>query len=126
MPKGDSVAALTEGRVVESGWRGGYGRTVVVESRDGIHTRYAHLNTVEVTAGERVRKNQVLGRAGSSGRATGPHLHLEANRNGRSIHPLTLLRAYGSETEKKNLKVSTTDDDKKVEVNIGPSRKDSL
>ena len=87
---GQDVSATSEGRVAFSGPQGGYGTTVVVEHADGSRTRYAHLSAALVVAGEPVSAGQTVGRAGASGRATGPHLHVERlDRVGRPVDPLT-------------------------------------
>lgn len=87
-PEGTPVASLTRGKVVFSGWQRGYGNTVVIENDTGVRTRYAHLSERGVNAGEEVSKDQVLGKVGSTGRATGPHLHLEMEKDGRLVDPM--------------------------------------
>ncbi|HHW40844.1 MAG TPA: M23 family metallopeptidase [Syntrophomonadaceae bacterium] len=89
---GVAVHAAAGGRVVEAGWGGGYGRTVVIDHGNGLATRYAHLSRVDVSTGETVSKGEVIGAVGSSGRATGPHLHFEVMSNGGSVNPLNYLR----------------------------------
>jgi murein DD-endopeptidase MepM/ murein hydrolase activator NlpD len=85
---GQEIQAAGAGRVVFSGDQGGYGATVVIEHRDGTRTRYAHLSARLVEQGDRVAAGAPLGRAGQSGRATGPHLHFEVIApDGRRIPP---------------------------------------
>lgn len=84
---GSEVATVAEGRVVLAGEQRGYGTTVVVEHADGLRTRYAHLSALAVRAGDEVVPGQVVGRAGQSGRATGPHLHFEVTRRGQPVDP---------------------------------------
>ena len=85
---GDDVSAAAAGRVVSAGEAGGYGTTVVLEHDNGTRTRYAHLSSALVREGEHVQAGQLIGRAGSSGRATGPHLHFEVlDRNGVPLDP---------------------------------------
>jgi murein DD-endopeptidase MepM/ murein hydrolase activator NlpD len=87
---GEDVAAVGAGKVVFSGSQGSYGTTVVVEHSNGTRTRYAHLSETGVSAGDRVERGQLIGRSGTSGRTTGPHLHLEVvDRHGRPIDPTT-------------------------------------
>jgi murein DD-endopeptidase MepM/ murein hydrolase activator NlpD/Rod binding domain-containing protein len=86
---GEAVTAAAAGRVVFSGEQGGYGTTVVIEHDNGIQTRYAHLSSALVRAGEIVKAGDILGRAGSSGRSTGPHLHFEVTVDGRPADPST-------------------------------------
>lgn len=78
--EGTKVSSLSEGKVLFSGKSRGYGNLVVVESEDGTRIRYAHLSRLEVAKGDRVTRHQMIGRVGSTGRATGPHLHLEIER----------------------------------------------
>jgi murein DD-endopeptidase MepM/ murein hydrolase activator NlpD len=86
---GEDVAARSPGRAVSAGSEGSYGTTVVLEHADGSRTRFAHLSVTLVRPGDWVESGQTIGRAGSSGRATGPHLHLERlDRNGRPLDPL--------------------------------------
>jgi murein DD-endopeptidase MepM/ murein hydrolase activator NlpD len=87
-PEGTVVRSLSRGKVVFAGTQGGYGNTVVVESERGVKTRYAHLCELGVKHGEEVSRGQEIGKVGDTGRATGPHLHLEMERSGRLLDPL--------------------------------------
>jgi LysM repeat protein len=86
---GTAVMAAGNGTViqVESGWSGGYGLNILVSHGSGVVTRYAHLSSVKVSAGDHVSQGQVIARSGSSGRSTGPHLHFERIVNGRAVSP---------------------------------------
>ena len=85
---GEDVGAAASGRVVAAGTQNGYGTTVVVEHPDGTRTRYGHLSLALVQPGDEVARGQVIGRAGSTGRATGPHVHFELiDRNGVPVDP---------------------------------------
>jgi murein DD-endopeptidase MepM/ murein hydrolase activator NlpD len=86
--EGDPVNASGDGRVVSSGPNGGYGISVVLEHANGVRTRYAHLSEALVTPGEIVRQGQSIGRAGQTGRATGPHVHYEVLTDGQPVDPL--------------------------------------
>ncbi|NJK89255.1 MAG: M23 family metallopeptidase [Myxococcales bacterium] len=92
-PRGTAVWAVGDGVVTAAGHRGGYGRLVSVRHRNGLETRYAHLNgyASAIRPGARVHQKQVLGYVGSSGLATGPHLHFEVLRGGRHMNPLSLV-----------------------------------
>ncbi len=79
-PEGTEVVSVAGGRVVFSGEQGSYGKTVIVEDSRGNRVRYAHLKEVHVREGEEVQRGQRLGEVGSTGRSTGPHLHLEVER----------------------------------------------
>jgi murein DD-endopeptidase MepM/ murein hydrolase activator NlpD len=76
-PRGTPVFAPADGRVVEAGWKNGYGQTVVLDHGNGLTTRYAHLSRIEVTAEQELKRGDQLGQVGSTGRSTGPHLHYE-------------------------------------------------
>lgn len=89
---GTPIYAADDGYVVLSGrdtW--GYGNQVVIDHGNGYKTRYAHLNTILVKAGDTVKKNQQIGTMGSTGRSTGPHLHFEVIYNGTVRNPLGFL-----------------------------------
>ena len=86
-PYGSPVIATADGIVGQADWRGGYGLFVAVES-GGVQTRYAHMSRLNVVAGQRVRRGDVIGYVGSTGRSTGPHLHYEVRVNGRAVDPL--------------------------------------
>lgn len=90
-PEGQPVWCAAAGRVRFAGWRGGYGLSVEVEHEGGMVTRYAHLSKVDVQEGQPVEQGRLLGRAGASGRATGPHLHFEVWRFGLPVDPLDEL-----------------------------------
>jgi murein DD-endopeptidase MepM/ murein hydrolase activator NlpD len=88
--EGTPVTAPQDGVVSFSNWSGGYGLLVAVEHPSGVQTRFGHLSRVAVRPGQQVRKGQVLGLVGSTGRSTGPHLHYEVRHRGRAIDPLAL------------------------------------
>ena len=92
---GSRVGAAGRGRVSFAGWNsGGYGYLVVVDHRLGFESWYAHLSRISVSRGQRVVGGSTIGRVGSTGRATGPHLHFEVRRFGTPIDPSSrLLRA---------------------------------
>src|SRR3569623_1522178 len=72
---GDPVRATANGKVVSSGWAGGYGRMVEIDHGNWLSTRYGHLSEISVKVGDPIRIGQVIGEVGSTGRSTGPHLH---------------------------------------------------
>ncbi|MFP5238760.1 MAG: M23 family metallopeptidase [Acidobacteriota bacterium] len=86
-PAGTAVLAWSEGVVVRAGWLGDYGNTVDVLHSDGVKTRYAHLRTVHVGAGEKVRAGHVLGQVGRTGRTTGANLHFEVTVGDKLVDP---------------------------------------
>ena len=90
---GDPVFATAAGTVVIAGWNGGYGRMVEISHGHGITTRYGHLSRVDVTVGQKVSIGQTIGRIGSTGRSTGPHLHYETRLEDDPVDPHKFLRA---------------------------------
>jgi murein DD-endopeptidase MepM/ murein hydrolase activator NlpD len=90
---GDPIRATAAGTVTHAGWSGGYGNMVEVDHGNGLSTRYGHLSEIEATVGETVRAGQVIGRLGSTGRSTGPHLHYETRVDGEAVDPERFLRA---------------------------------
>lgn len=90
---GQPVKATAEGRVVSAGWSGGYGNMVEIDHGGGLSTRYGHMSAIAVAVGDQVRIGTVVGRVGSTGRSTGPHLHYETRVNGEAVNPLRFLNA---------------------------------
>ena len=90
-PIGMPANVTAPGVVVKAGWNGGYGRMVEVDHGNGFSTRYGHLSEIDVTVGEKLDAGAVIGKTGSSGRSTGPHLHYEVRHNGEAIDPLRFL-----------------------------------
>lgn len=86
-PIGTPIRAVKEGRVVASGWMGGYGYAVDVDHGNGLVTRYAHCSELHVRVGQLVSRGQVLAAMGSTGHSTGPHLHFEVHLNGEPVNP---------------------------------------
>lgn len=86
-PVGTPIRSAKEGRVVYSGWMGGYGYAVDVEHPNGVVTRYAHCSELHVRTGQWVQRGQVLAAMGSTGHSTGPHLHFEVHVNGEAVNP---------------------------------------
>jgi murein DD-endopeptidase MepM/ murein hydrolase activator NlpD len=84
---GTDVPAAAEGRIAFAGEQGGYGLTVLIDHPSGAQTRYAHLSSLAVKAGEEVARGSLVGRVGSTGRSTGPHLHFEVLVAGRAVDP---------------------------------------
>jgi murein DD-endopeptidase MepM/ murein hydrolase activator NlpD len=90
---GEAVRATGNGKVSVAGWQGGYGKMVEVAHGNGLATRYGHLSVIEVEVGQTVKIGQIVGRAGTTGRSTGPHLHYETRVNGEAVDPQKFLRA---------------------------------
>lgn len=94
LPHGHEVPAPQGGRVVFAGEQAGYGMTVIVEHEGQMRTRFAHLSEIAVRPGEEVTPGQLLGKVGATGRATGPHLHLEVMEAGQTVNPAEKLATY--------------------------------
>lgn len=94
-PNNGSVRASNAGKVIYAGWYGGYGKVVILDHGNvngiPITTLYAHLNSASVGPGEYVSKGQVVGREGTTGYSTGPHVHFEVRINGRPNNPLSYI-----------------------------------
>jgi murein DD-endopeptidase MepM/ murein hydrolase activator NlpD len=90
---GEPVHATAAGTVSSAGWSGGYGKMVEVDHGNGLATRYGHLSEIEVRVGDIIRIGQVVGRLGSTGRSTGPHLHYETRVDGEAVNPDKFLAA---------------------------------
>lgn len=86
--EGAKIFAMAAGIVTFAGEYQGYGNFVEIDHGNGYTTRYAHNKTIRVKAGERVEKGQVIAEMGTSGRSTGPHVHLEVMKNGQHLNPL--------------------------------------
>lgn len=89
--RGARVDAAREGVVVYARWRRGYGRLVVIDHGNGVTSRYAHLRRIRVRKGQWVRGGQRIGAVGSSGAATGPHLHFEIRQDRAPVDPADQL-----------------------------------
>ena len=90
---GDPVRASADGTVTAAGWSGGYGRAVDIDHGNGLSTRYAHLSAIDVRVGQSVKTGQTVGKVGSTGRSTGPHLHYETRVKGEAVDPQKFFRA---------------------------------
>lgn len=107
---GDPVMAMASGRVVFSGWQSGYGKTIEIDHGRGYHTRYAHNSKLVVKVGQQIEIGQVIAKAGSTGRSTGAHLHIEVLVNGKQVDPRPFLdrgRRVAAEQRKLLSKLAT-------------------
>ena len=89
--KGQPIYATAAGRVSQAGYQGAYGNLVVLDHGFGLETKYGHLSSFNVKPGQDVKRGDIIGRLGATGRATGYHLHYEVRANGRLLNPLQLL-----------------------------------
>jgi len=90
-PTGTPVRASADGIVIHAGRAGGYGRLVIVDHGGGFQTYYAHLSRFEVVGGQEIRRGELVGLVGSSGRVTAPHLHYEVRNGGAPVNPYRFL-----------------------------------
>jgi murein DD-endopeptidase MepM/ murein hydrolase activator NlpD len=90
---GDPIRATAAGTVTIAGWSGGYGNMVEIDHGNGLATRYGHLSEIAVDVGDSVRSGEVVGKLGSTGRSTGPHLHYEVRVKGEPVDPQKFLDA---------------------------------
>lgn len=90
-PLGSPVKAMAEGKVEFAGLRGGFGNCIMLKHANGIETLYGHLSKILVKLGDNIQIGQTIGKIGSTGRSTGPHLHYEIHRNGQKINPQSFL-----------------------------------
>ena len=98
VPTGTSVKSVAAGQVVTSGWGGSCGYQVVIKHADGRYSQYAHLSAISVKDGQKVVPGQRIGRSGSTGNSSGPHLHFEVRTGpefGSDIDPVAYLRKGG-------------------------------
>jgi murein DD-endopeptidase MepM/ murein hydrolase activator NlpD len=90
-PMGAPIIAPASGVVTKVGYETGYGNTLEIDHGNGIVTRYAHCSKIDVRSGQRVTRGQRIAAVGSTGLATGPHLHYEIHINGKVVNPLTYV-----------------------------------
>ena len=96
--RGTPLLAVNSGKVIFSGWMGGYGKVVKIRHAGGYVSLYAHQSRIRVKRGQRVKKGQIIGYVGNTGRSTGPHLHFGLMKNGRWVNPMKVLRRKSIKT----------------------------
>lgn len=92
--RGSAVLAAKSGRVIQAGWNGGYGISVMIAHDDGITTLYGHMDGCSVSVGQTVSQGETIGICGSTGNSTGAHIHYTMYKNGSTIDPLPYLPGY--------------------------------
>lgn len=91
-PEGTTIVSVNKGVIIHAGKMDGYGNLVIVDHGGGVTTYYGHLQSVSVSRGQVVEKDQPIGKMGSTGRSTGPHLHFEVRVNGKAVDPLSYFK----------------------------------
>ncbi len=91
-PLGTPIYATADAIVGRAGWIGGYGNMIELEHGKGIQTRYGHLSSIQVIPGAHIKRGQLIGLMGSTGRSTGSHLHYEVRLDGKAVNPIPFLR----------------------------------
>ncbi len=90
-PTGTPIYATADGYVSKAEWFSSYGKYVSIEHGANLQTRFAHMSRIAVDAGTRVKKGQLIGYVGSTGRSTGPHLHYEVRIDGKAVNPVPYM-----------------------------------
>lgn len=91
--RGTRIGSVADGRVVFAGWAGSYGKAVIVRHDDGKRSLYAHMAKIKTKKGKKVHSGQKIGKVGSTGNSTGPHLHFEVrSTKGKKLDPRPFLR----------------------------------
>jgi murein DD-endopeptidase MepM/ murein hydrolase activator NlpD len=91
-PYGTRVESAADGLIVRAGWDSGYGNEIVVDHGYGMTTKYGHLSKIFVIVGQEVKRGEVIGAVGMTGKTTGPHLHYEVMVNDTPVNPMKYLR----------------------------------
>ena len=91
-PTGTPVFSAGQGTILFAGWKTGYGKFIEIDHGNGLVTRYGHLSKILVRVGQRINAGDLIGKVGSTGRSTGPHLHFEVRKNNVAVNPAPYLR----------------------------------
>jgi murein DD-endopeptidase MepM/ murein hydrolase activator NlpD len=98
-PVGTPVKATADGIVLHASWNAGYGRCVIIDHGNGYQTWYAHLSQFDVMEGQEIRQGEIVGRVGTSGRSTGPHLHYEVRIHSTPVNPYRFMQRQVAQTQ---------------------------
>ncbi|MDP8981406.1 MAG: M23 family metallopeptidase [Acidobacteriota bacterium] len=101
---GTPIRVAADGIVAKAEWSGGYGKLVVVDHGSGMQTYYAHMSAFQVVPGQEIRRGDVVGLSGGTGRVTSPHLHFEVRMGGTPVNPYPFLATSAITLESKNKK----------------------
>ncbi|UFH58986.1 peptidoglycan DD-metalloendopeptidase family protein [Sulfurovum mangrovi] len=100
--RGTPLLAVYDGKVTYAGWMGGYGKVVKIRHPRGYESLYAHQSRIHVRRGQQVKKGQIIGYVGNTGRSTGPHLHFGLKKSGRWVDPMKHLKRASLNKKKFN------------------------
>ena len=101
-PVGTPIHATADGTIARAQWVSGYGKFVEIEHGNAIETRYGHMSALNVSPGQRIRKGDIIGYMGSTGRSTGSHLHYEVRIGGEAVNPSAFLAPTSQSPEQAN------------------------
>ena len=123
--RGTPLLAVNDGEVIFSGRMGGYGKVIKIKHASGYMSLYAHQSRLRARRGQKVKKGQIIGYVGSTGRSTGPHLHFGLKKNGRWLNPMRVLSRKSIKTSilKKFTKYEDVKTTKYKKVNIKDAKK---
>lgn len=113
-PVGTPIYATADGMIGRAQWVSGYGKYVEINHGNAVQTRYGHLSAMNVTPGQRIRKGDILGYMGSTGRSTGSHLHYEVRIAGEAINPTAFLSPVKADASGANLLLAAKTTDSKA------------
>ena len=113
-PVGTPIYATADGTIGRAQWVSGYGKYVEINHGNAVQTRYGHLSAMNVTSGQRIRKGDILGYMGSTGRSTGSHLHYEVRIAGEAINPTAFLSPQTVDQAKSNILLASKTTDSKA------------
>jgi murein DD-endopeptidase MepM/ murein hydrolase activator NlpD len=113
-PVGTPIYATADGTIGRAQWVSGYGKYVEINHGNAVQTRYGHLSAMNVTPGQRIRKGDILGYMGSTGRSTGSHLHYEVRIAGEAINPTAFLSPQTVDQAKSNILLASKTTDSKA------------
>jgi murein DD-endopeptidase MepM/ murein hydrolase activator NlpD len=113
-PVGTPIYATADGMIGRAQWVSGYGKYVEIDHGNLVQTRYGHLSAMNVVPGQRIRKGDILGYMGSTGRSTGSHLHYEVRIAGEAINPMAFLSPVKTETNLSNMLLAAKSADSKA------------
>ena len=113
-PVGTPIYATADGMIGRAQWVNGYGKFVEINHGNAVQTRYGHLSAMNVAAGQRIKKGDILGYMGSTGRSTGSHLHYEVRVAGEAINPVAFLSPVRAIDTNANILIASRHTDSKA------------